>query len=72
MTIINAHFDGKVLVPDEPLDLRAGEAVELSIHRQHESANGAQELLAKLPLIHVSPEDAEAVNRDPEFDIEES
>ncbi len=24
MTVLRAHFDGKVFVPDEPLDLRPG------------------------------------------------
>ncbi len=28
---IKAHFDGKVLVPDEPLELDKGQAVELKI-----------------------------------------
>jgi hypothetical protein len=30
------------------------------------------ELLSRLPLIHIAPEDAEAINRDPSFDAEES
>lgn len=33
MATIRAHFDGKVLVPDEPLDLEINQAVELEIIR---------------------------------------
>ena len=28
---VNAHFDGKVIVPDEPLDLRANQALRVQI-----------------------------------------
>ena len=31
MIALNAHFDGKVLVPDEPLDLPANQKVRLRI-----------------------------------------
>jgi hypothetical protein len=30
---IKAHFDGKVFVPDEPVDIPAGEAVTLDVAR---------------------------------------
>jgi hypothetical protein len=72
MQTLTAHFDGKALVPDEPLDLAVGEMVELSIRRRQEAVESALELLARLPLIHIAPEDAEAINRDPSFDAEES
>lgn len=33
MTItIKAHFDGKVIVPDEPLDLPAGQQMHADLH----------------------------------------
>jgi hypothetical protein len=72
MQTLTAHFDGKTLVPDEPLDLAVGETVELSIRRRQEAGESALELLARLPLIRIAPEDAEAINRDPSFDAEES
>ena len=28
---VNAHFDGKVIVPDEPLDLRPNQALRVQI-----------------------------------------
>ena len=31
MTILRAHFDGRVLVPDEPVDLPVGRALKLQI-----------------------------------------
>jgi hypothetical protein len=72
MKTLTADFDGKVLVPDAPLDLAVGETVEVSIRRREEAGNPASELLARLPLIRIAPEDAEAINRDPAFDVEES
>ena len=30
---VNAHFDGKVIVPDEPLDLPANQALIVQIER---------------------------------------
>lgn len=72
MQTLTAHFDGKALVPDGPLDLAVGETVEVSIRRRQEAGGVALELLKRLPLIHIAPEDAEAINRDPSFDVEES
>jgi hypothetical protein len=72
MQTLTAHFDGKVLVPDAPLDLALGETVEGSIRRREEAGKPALELLSRLPLVHIAPEDAEAINRDPSFDVEES
>jgi hypothetical protein len=72
MHTLTARFDGKVLVPDEPLDLAVGETVELSIQRRPQPNTAALDLLARLPAIRIAPEDAEAINRDPAFDAEES
>jgi hypothetical protein len=72
MQTLTAHFDGHALVPDAPLDLAVGETVEVSIRRQQEAQRPATELLAQLPLIHIAFEDAEAINREAAFDVEES
>jgi hypothetical protein len=72
MQTITAHFDGKVLVPDAPVDLKAGETVELSIRRKVEPKAGAVDVLNRLPLIRISPDDAQAINQDPGFDVEEA
>jgi hypothetical protein len=73
MRTLTAHFDGKALVPDTPLDLAVGETVELSIRRRTEtdSATSPANLLTRLPLVHIPPDDAEAINQDPAFDVEE-
>lgn len=34
---IHAHYDGKVLVPDEPLDLKVDQTVIIEIHQQPEN-----------------------------------
>jgi predicted DNA-binding antitoxin AbrB/MazE fold protein len=72
MTTINAHYVRQVFVPDQPVDLAEGEAVELDIRRRAELSGNAGALLSRLPLIQLSPDDAEAINRDAEFDVEES
>ncbi len=72
MQTLTAHFDGKALIPDTPLDLLVGETVEVSIRRCEDAGKPALDLLARLPLIRIAPEDAEAINRDPSFDVEES
>ena len=33
---IKAHFDGKVLVPDEPVELKAGDRLVLHVERAEE------------------------------------
>ena len=72
MTTINAHFIGRVFVPDEPVDLIEGASVELSIHERVSAPMDVAAQLARLPLLRLSPEDAEAINRDPEFCVEEA
>ncbi|MDZ4820020.1 MAG: antitoxin AF2212-like protein [Planctomycetota bacterium] len=36
-TIISAHYDGRVIVPDEPLSLQPGEKVRVTIERDSEA-----------------------------------
>lgn len=33
MIAVNGHFDGKVIIPDAPLDLPAGQRVKIRIER---------------------------------------
>ena len=50
MTVVRAHFDGKVFVPDEPVDLRPGgvtlQVIELDMDTHP---------LSGLPILRVSP-----------------
>jgi hypothetical protein len=44
MTTVNAHFDGKVIIPDEPLDLPPNQPLIISIERvaeKHDSVDGS-------------------------------
>jgi hypothetical protein len=44
MTRVNAHFDGKVIVPDEPLSLPPNQALIVSIEpvaEKHEATEGS-------------------------------
>jgi hypothetical protein len=38
---IRAHFDGKAIIPDEPVSLRPGEEVTVQINSVPQSPNGA-------------------------------
>jgi hypothetical protein len=45
MTILNAHFDGRVLVPDEPVELEAGQKYRLRLEPVEEVAEELPPLL---------------------------
>ncbi len=40
MTKLRVHFDGKVLVPEEPVDLPTGKSVEIQVVPEIEQARG--------------------------------
>jgi predicted DNA-binding antitoxin AbrB/MazE fold protein len=44
-TVIRARFDGKVLVPDEPLDLPIGEPLKLLLERSEQEDQRSYEEL---------------------------
>lgn len=72
---LNAHFDGKAIVLDEPssLPLRAGMRLKVRVELVEESA-GATTRPARLePLnIQIDPQLSNMIASDPRFDIEES
>jgi len=43
MTTVNAHFDGKVIIPDEPLDLPPNQPLIVSIEPVAEKRSGAKD-----------------------------
>ena len=58
MTVVKAHFDGKVLVPDEPVNLPVDRALELHIQVDQEppSAPGnGKPLLQLLKALETLP-----------------
>ena len=59
MTVLRAHFDGKVLVPDGPVDLPIGQALEVQVTPVNPDASGT--LLQRLARIgHEQPSDPNA------------
>ena len=42
MTTVNAHFDGKVIIPDEPLDLPPNQPLIISIEPVAEKRGAAE------------------------------
>lgn len=48
MVRLNAHFDGKVIVPDEPLALKPNQRIRVSIEAIEGEARSNQESIGKL------------------------
>ena len=62
MTVVKAHFDGKVLVPDEPVDLPLNCALELRVQPvpsgRHPSLSPDEKPLMRLiQLLEELPDD---------------
>jgi hypothetical protein len=73
-TTIRAHFDGRFLVPDEPVNLPPHRPLTLRVE-EAPAANAAPDMPPQkwLPLnLPVNAELARAIAEEPEFDIEES
>jgi hypothetical protein len=67
-TKLRVHFDGRVLVPEEPVDLPIGESVEIRVGlATHEDAGApgtpSVVLAAALSEPHVSSEDVAELER---------
>lgn len=66
MTTLRAHFDGKVLVPDEPVDLPTGRSLRIRIidEEPEQSSASPTALLEVLRLPpRVSQEDVDALEQ---------
>lgn len=61
MTVITARYDGKVLVPDQPLNLPVGAQVEVHVREPQAAAPAA---LSKLAQIAAQFPDNPALPRD--------
>ena len=70
MLTVKAHFDGRVFVPDEPVDCPPGRSAIVTVGAAAASADKS-DLLTGLPLIYISPDDARGIAEEAEFDIEE-
>jgi hypothetical protein len=62
MTTLRAQFDGKVLVPVEPVDLQPGHLYELEVREPNPPRRSPQEILRSLDALpEVSLEDVQAM-----------
>lgn len=65
MKTLQAHFDGKVFVPDEPVDLPTGRALQLQVTdvgpSPRRSKTEIQDMLRS--LVPIPPEDAREFER---------
>jgi hypothetical protein len=81
-TTVLAHFDGKVFVPDEPVDVPIGTQLRVHVEAVNDKATppaaaGAAKVTPAprrfQPLnIQIDAELSHAIALDPEFNIEES
>jgi hypothetical protein len=55
MTVLKAHFDGKVLIPDEPVDLPVNCALEVRVQPAADSADKEKPLMRLLELARQFP-----------------
>jgi hypothetical protein len=64
-TKLRAHFDGKALIPLDPVDLPTGLVLEIEVHEETGLRKGSPELLLKLmrELPPVSPEAIDEMER---------
>jgi hypothetical protein len=75
MVTLNAHFDGKTIVLDEPfsLPLKSGTRLKISVQPIDETHSDAQSSMKFQPLnIRINPGLSTAIASDPQFNIEES
>ena len=63
MTRLRAHFDGKVLIPEEPVDLPQGPILDVEVREPSEPpiGSGAAILRAIESAPHVTREDVQAL-----------
>lgn len=72
---INAHFDGKSIVPDAPLSppLKAGDRLRIQIETVEETSKNTPVAEGFQPLdIRIARDLANAIALEPEFNIENS
>ncbi len=75
MVTVIAHFDGKVIVPDEPTGLTPGARLRVTLEaidgRAAQTTDPAVRHFRPLN-IRVAPELSNAIATDPSFDVQES
>ncbi len=69
-TTVLAHFDGKVFVPDEPVDVPIGTPLRVHVEAMPREPNQTADALLSPVIVGLDAELAEAIASDPEFDAE--
>jgi hypothetical protein len=75
MVTIHAHFDGRVLVPEGPVDLPRGRLLELQVSELEETAtNDSTRVIGErngLPFVQVPPDAKKFTSEDVRRDEDE-
>jgi hypothetical protein len=66
---LKVHFDGKVFVPDEPVDLPTGAVGEVILFSKTTSTAPPATSLVRPVITAIDPEVGRAIGDDPEFDL---
>ena len=63
--VLKAHFDGKVIVPDTPVDLPRNQSLTIRVdsEEQQDPAHGTVAYIVKHMKSRISDEDAELMRR---------
>jgi hypothetical protein len=69
-TKVLAHFDGKVFVPDEPVDVPVGTPLRVHVEAVSQEPIPMAHVLLSPVIVGLDATLAEAIASDPEFDIE--
>ena len=70
MMILNAHFDGKTIVPDEPVGLAPGTRLRVTLEPMDQAASTNSGKLDLPLLTGVDPQVVRAIMEDPEYDLD--
>jgi hypothetical protein len=70
MTTVLAHFDGKVFVPDEPVDVPIGTPLRVHVEAMSGEAPEKSANLLSPVIVGLDATVAEAIASDPAFDAE--
>jgi hypothetical protein len=69
-TTILAHFDGKVFVPDEPVDVPIGTPLRVHVEAVPKEATQSNDQLLSPVIVGLDADLAAAIATDPTFDAE--
>ncbi len=68
MIALKGHFDGKVIVPDEPLNLPVGEKLQITLKRARKSKKSKRQSALQWMADHALADDGSAADLAHEHD----